>query len=80
MMEQQNITLKEKVERYEKELELVNWYIQVLEDGIDTKEIAQHFYGLKKEHKLLKEKTEKNIARLTKQKNKLEKSNIEILA
>ena len=79
-MQEKNFALKKKVAQYEKELEVVNWYIQVLEDGIDTKEIAQHFYGLKKEHKLLKEKTEKNIARLTKQKNKLEKSNIEILA
>ena len=39
MMLEQNMALKEKVERYEKELEVVEWYIQVFEDGKDTREL-----------------------------------------
>ena len=39
MMLEQNMALKEKVERYEKELEDVEWYIQVFEDGKDTREL-----------------------------------------
>ena len=39
----------------------------------------QQFYEHKKEHELLKEKTGKMIAKLTKQNEKLKKSNNEIL-
>ena len=78
-MQEQNFTLKKKVAQYEKELEVVNWYIQVFEDGRDTREIAQQFYEHKKEHELLKEKTGKMIAKLTKQNKKMKKSNNEIL-
>ena len=78
-MQEQNLALKKKVAQYEKELEIVNWYVDVFEDGNDTKEIVQQFYEHKKEHKLFKEKTEKIIATLTKQNKKLEKSNNEAL-
>ena len=73
-MQEQNLALKKKVAQYEKELEIVNWYVDVFEDGNDTKEIVQQFYEHKKEHELLKEKTGKIIATLTKQNKKLEKS------
>ena len=78
-MQEQNIALKQKVARYEKELEVVKWYIEVFEDGNDTREIVSQYYAQKKEHELLKEKTAKRIAKLTKQTKKLEKSNNEIL-
>ena len=78
-MQEQNLALKKKVAQYEKELEIVNWYVEVFEDGNDTKEIVQQFYEHKKEHELLKEKTGKIIAKLTKQNKKLEKSNNEAL-
>ena len=39
-MQEENIALKAKVSRYEKELEVVEWYIQVFEDGNDTRGIV----------------------------------------
>ena len=37
MLQEQNAALKLKVSRYESELEIVKWYIQVFEDGYDTR-------------------------------------------
>ena len=56
--------------RYEKELEVVGWYIRVFEDGLDSRQIMQLYYEEKKEHQRLKEKTEKQIAKLTKKNKK----------
>ena len=71
MMEEQNKALKEKVSQYQEELEIVKWYIQVFEDGKDTKKILAQYYSQKKEHELLKEKSGKMIDKLTKQNKKL---------
>ena len=38
-MREQNIALKNKVAQYEKELEVVKWYIDVFENGNDTRNI-----------------------------------------
>ena len=38
-MQEKNIALKNKVAQYEKELEVVKWYIEVFENGNDTKDI-----------------------------------------
>ena len=57
----------------------MKWYIQVFEDGKDTREILQQYYTQKKEHKLLKETTGKLITKQTKQIKKLQKDNFEIL-
>ena len=70
-MQEQNIALKNKVAQYEKELEVVKWYIEVFENGNDTREIASQFLEQKKERELLKEKTGKIIDKLTKQNKKL---------
>ena len=78
-MREQNIALKNKVAQYEKELEVVKWYIDVFENGNDTRNIMQQFLEQKKEHELLEEKTGKIIDKLTKQNKKLEKTNNEIL-
>ena len=39
-MQEQNIALKNKVAQYEKELEVVKWYIEVFENGNDTREVV----------------------------------------
>ena len=78
-MQEQNIALKNKVAQYEKELEVVKWYIEVFENGNDTREVVQLFLEQKKEHELLKEKTGKIIDKLTNKNKKLEKTNNEIL-
>ena len=69
-MQEEYTALKEKVSRYEKELELVQWYVKVFEDGQDTREIVKLYIELKKEHELLKETTSKLIDKLTKQNKK----------
>ena len=49
-----NAALKSKVSQLEEELSTVNWYIEVMEHGVDTKHIAKEYSLLKKEHKVLK--------------------------
>ena len=39
-MKEQNFQLKMKIKYYENELEIVKWYTQVLEDGIDTRKVV----------------------------------------
>ena len=39
----------------------------MFEDGLDTRLIVQKYYELKEEHQLLKETTEKQVAKLKKQ-------------
>ena len=46
-MQQQNQHLKLKLECYERELEIVKWYISVMEDGIDTKNVIEEYSALK---------------------------------
>ena len=65
-MREQNFQMKMKIKQYEDELEIVKWYIQVLEDGIDTRQIVKEYYQLKKEHSVLQETTEKQIKKLQK--------------
>ena len=60
----ENAALKTKVSRLEEELSTVNWYIEVMEHGIDTKDIAKEYALLKKEHKVLKTTQSKKIKRL----------------
>ena len=38
----------------EEELKVVQWYMEVLEGGIDTKDVIKEFTALQKEHKKLK--------------------------
>ena len=39
LMKEQNYQLKMKIKYYENELQIVKWYTQVLEDGIDTRKV-----------------------------------------
>ena len=58
-MIEENKLLKDKIFYYENELQVVKWYMRVMEDGVDTKEVVREFYELKEQHKILKENTEK---------------------
>ena len=46
------------------ELETVKWYIEVLESGIDTKDIQKEYTILKKKFKHLSETSSKKIKKL----------------
>ena len=37
----------------ENELFIVKWYMDVMEEGVDTKEIVEKYSVLKKDHKVL---------------------------
>lgn len=51
----ENCQLKLKVAQLEEELSVVKWYMETMEDGIDTKEIVREYAKLKKEFKRMKE-------------------------
>ena len=62
-----------------KELEVVKWYISFLEEGDDTKHLANLYYDLKREHKIMKrkfrrtkERLESELERMTKKFNETE--------
>ena len=40
--------MKSKVEQLENELEVVQWYLSVLEDGVDTREVVKEYCDLKR--------------------------------
>ena len=44
-----------------KELEIVSWYMEVLESGVDTKTLVQDHAALLKKHSKLKKKTTNRI-------------------
>ena len=41
----------------ERKMSVVEWYMHVMEDGIDTKEISKVYTELKQKHERLKKKT-----------------------
>ena len=48
LMTAENVELKYRVEQLEKELEVVQWDLSVLEDGVDTREVVKEYCDLKK--------------------------------
>lgn len=58
---------------YEQQLQVVDWYMDVLESGIDTKDIAREFGILKKEHLKLKKTSARKIEGLTDENHRLSK-------
>ena len=45
--------MAEKIKYLENEIDIVKWYLAVMEDGIDTREVVEKYADLKKEHKIL---------------------------
>ena len=58
-----------------KELEIVSWYMEVLESGVDTKTLVQDHAALLKKHSKLKKKTTNRINQLEED---LEKANKQV--
>ena len=45
-LKKENETLRQKVGQLENEITIVNWYMQVMESGIDTKTVIHEFCEL----------------------------------
>ena len=65
--------MAERIKVLEDGLDIVNWYLTVMEQGVNTKEIVQKYAVLTKEHKVLKKESSKTIKKLTKSNVKLTK-------
>ena len=68
-----NAHLIGQVARLEEELKVVQWYMEVLERGVDTKDVTAAFTALSKEHKKLKRQSKREIEKLTIDNKKLTK-------
>ena len=59
-------------------MQVINWYIYVMESGVDTRKIFKEYHDLKLAYDLLENKTSKKILKLerdiTKTKDKLKKA------
>ena len=71
---EENTMLNAKVKQQDKELEVVKWYIEILEEGVDTKQLAQEYQKLKKDHRQLEKSSSKQISMLTKENTQLAQS------
>lgn len=60
----ENGQLRARVTQLENELSIVEWYLDVLEQGIDTKEIIVEYTKLKKKHKRLQDTSAFKIKKL----------------
>ena len=56
--------MTKRVAQLESELKIVQWYLETLEDGIDTKEIITEYTSLKRDHKVYKRKSDAEISKL----------------
>ena len=55
MLVVENSLLHEQLDQLTEEFEIVNWYIQVVEEGRNTKTLLKDFVKLQAENKILKE-------------------------
>ena len=52
---------------------IVKWYLEVMESGIDTKQIVKEHVKLKQEHAIVKEQASIDISNLNQENKKLKK-------
>ena len=55
-------------------MNITNWYLRVMEEGVDTKNISQDYLKLKDEYKELQKSSQKTIKTLTNQLTKTKES------
>ena len=72
-LKKENAMMAEKIKSLENETDIVKWYLEVMEDGVDTRELVEKYADLKKEHKTLKKYSESNIKKLTSKNKQLTK-------
>ena len=72
-MTAENVELKAKVANLENEFDILQWYLSVMEDGVDTKEVVKDYAHLKADNeKQIKESSER-ISNLETENKKLSK-------
>ena len=54
-------------------LGIVQWYLSVMEDGLDTREVVKDYYDLKNETKVFKKTSQDRISKLNRDNIKLTK-------
>lgn len=73
----ENKILKKKVEQLESELEIVNWYLTILEKGIDTQKIVEEYDNLQKSYNKMENDLRQKIKVLTEENNHKKKKLVE---
>lgn len=63
----------EMIKEYESEVAIVKWYMEVMEHGVDTKDVCEKYTKLRKQFKLLKKESDNTIRKLTNRNIKLER-------
>ena len=63
--------MRQKIDRLEQEAELVSWYVEIMEQGIDTKQLLKEYTELKRKHRSLTETSTKQIERLERKYSKV---------
>ena len=58
---EENGSMKAKIIQLENELSIVQWYLEIMEGGSDTKQIVLEFAKLKREYKVLEQETSRKI-------------------
>ena len=56
---EENTMLNAKVKQQDKELEVVKWYFEILEEGVDTKQLVKEYQTIKNDHRQLEKASSK---------------------
>ena len=70
-LQAENKVLKEKLTAMTNEFHILQWYLSVMEDGVDTREIVKEYYDLRKKNKRLEKTSKATITQLATDKMKL---------
>lgn len=70
---EENGTMRAKITQLESEISVVNWYMETMEQGIDTKEIVQEYAILKRQFAHMEATQNRKIKKLE---SKLKKAEI----
>ena len=63
-LEADNAMMQGRMTQLEEELKIVNWYLETMENGVDTKKMVQAYAKLKRAYKSLVEKSKAQIKML----------------
>ena len=70
-MTAENVELKAKVENLESEFGILQWYLSVMEDGVDTKEVVKDYAMLKADNERQIKESDERISKLEANNKKL---------
>ena len=64
--------MRAKITQLESEIQIIKWYMETMEEGIDTKEIVQEYAILKRQHAHMQATQNKKIKKLERKLGKTE--------